>query len=383
MDIFWKWGLKDLPFVHHTALDLICSNKLPFDGRLLGWPTPFQTLEEECDDTLLAAVVEEAKLDGQRHFALTLLESVRIPKCWEPPKRFMTWDSVLLGKMVANRLDNTLLPLGAVRPMSLKPRTCSHCPIWASIMLNMACVRTRHKRPCELCTSLDWRNRSRNPSNGSLLWSAIVADFDWFCVLPVTCLPVCHTSTLPHCHFLQLWGGRFHATICLRPWGLLLRPTSLTMQLTMGHGHADAHQNYSKILGCWNPSSLSTEKPWFFTLTGLKCSKLQVQHAMELRTRVQQSGYYKGNSAFQKVKSKYRGLFGARHLLPFRWMVPEWVPKTREDLNLFYESMTIQPDFQQCIVLCIILHTAWGWYASPPLSKQEKPWLFYSGTFAS
>lgn len=43
--------------------------------------------------------------------------------------------------------------------------------------------------------------------------------------------------------------------------------------------------------------------------------------------------------------------------LPFRWMVPEWVPKTREDLNLFYESMTIQPDFQQCIVLCIILHT--------------------------
>lgn len=172
--VFWKRGLEDLPFVHHTALDLICSNKLPFDGRLLGWPTPFQTLEEECDDTLLAAVVEEAKLDGQRHFALTLLESVCIPKCWEPPERFMTWDSVLLGKMVANRLDNTLLPLGAVRPMSLKPRTCSHCPsIRASIMLNMACVRTRRKRPCELCTSLDWRNRSKNPSNGSLFWSAI------------------------------------------------------------------------------------------------------------------------------------------------------------------------------------------------------------------
>ena len=174
MDVFWKRGPKDLPFVHHTALDLICSNKLPFDGRLLGWPTPFQTLEEECDDTLLAAVVEEAKLDGQRHFALTLLESVRIPNAGSHQKDL--WHEIAFYSERWLQIDWIILslPLGAVRPMSLKPRTCSHCPsIWASIMLDMACVRTRRKRPCELCTSLDWRNRSGNPSNGSLLWSAI------------------------------------------------------------------------------------------------------------------------------------------------------------------------------------------------------------------
>lgn len=99
-----------------------------------------------------------------------------------------------------------------------------------------------------------------------------------------------------------------------------------------------------KILGSWNSSSLSAEKPWFFriiaekafhnllrccTLTGLKCSKLQLQHAMELRTSVQQSVYYKGTQHSKKPSQNIEVCLVLVTFLPFRWMVLEWVPKMR------------------------------------------------------
>ena len=74
-------------FMHHTALDLICSNKLPFDGRLHSRHSRTRVMTH-C--WLLSWRRQSLMVRDILHHALTLLESVRIPKCWEPPARF-TW----------------------------------------------------------------------------------------------------------------------------------------------------------------------------------------------------------------------------------------------------------------------------------------------------
>lgn len=189
-------------FMHHTALDLICSNELPFDGRLHSRHSR-------------TSVMTHCWLLSWRRQSLMVRDIFIMP--WRYLKVFI----------FPNAGNHQKDLLGAARPMSLKPRTCSHCPsIWASIMLNMDEYGLREDKAQKALRTLYITGLEESQQESKQRVFVAIGNCSWFCVLPVTCLPLPHFLSHFVRHFLQLWGGRFHATICLRPWGLLLRPCS-------------------------------------------------------------------------------------------------------------------------------------------------------------
>lgn len=114
------------------------------------------------------------------------------------PWRYSRYLKVLVFPNAGNHQKDLL---GAARPMSLKPRTCSHCPIWASIMLNMDEYGLREDKAQKALRTLYITGLEESQQESKQRVFVVIGNCNcsWFCVLPVTCLPHFHTSYLTWC----------------------------------------------------------------------------------------------------------------------------------------------------------------------------------------